>query len=480
MARVTIAGFGKQGKRAAGKFEEVWDPNGEDTEGLAKTHDIETVTIVESDPGRAAAAESEFGDKGLFEVVNQRAAEHFEEQGARGLIYDATDTSERLEDVTEAVLENMRDPRNLAYWSEKPASDKIRDIRDEGAKASMDLIENFSLQKQSVIEDIEEEGYEVESISTWRTSRTGKQVHFRQEASGIVGRDPEEVDWENTGVEDLGLEDTYDTKEQLLDEIIDWELSRNLFQQNAGSTKDKGAHDWGNILLTLEAADQETEIEIKEEESEYRVVEVEKDSETTVAYTESGEEVEVPYSGKERLNDGYADITASAGEADLRVVTALADWPEEVDEEMEELYERFRDGIEEDLGEVELVYGEEEGKEEIRVEHLEAYDPETGEEAEYLVSTGADMFTLKRVKNPDGEESYELLAEGGTDFLASYLEEGIEALERNKYDQTVSVDAAVRTGNVLDRAAETGHENRGEPVRVRAPEGTPLRTVLDR
>lgn len=478
MVEVTVTGFGKQGRTAAGKFDEVWDPEGVDTEGLAEKHDIESVTIVESDPERAAAAEEEFGDNELFEVVNQRAEKYFQEKGAEGFIYDATDTNERLENVTEAVLENMEDPENLAYWSEKPASDRIQDIRDEGAEASMDLIENFSLQKQSVLEDIEDEGYEVESVSTWRTSRTGKQVHFREEASEIVGRDPEEVDWEHTSLEDLGLEDRYETREELLEEILDWELSRNLFQENAGSAKDKGAHDWGNILLTLEAADQEADIKINGEESEYRVVEVEKDDETTVAYTESGEEVEVPYSGGERLNDGYADIRGSAGEADLRVVTALADWPEEIDEEMEELYERFRDGIEEELGEVELVYGDE-GNEEIRVEHLEAYDPETGEEVEYLISTGADMFTLKRTETPEGEESYELLAEGGTDFLASYLEEGIEALEQEGYDQTVSVDAAVKTEEVLDRAAETGYENRGEPVRVRAPEGTPLRTVLE-
>jgi hypothetical protein len=437
----TVLGFGKQGRTAAGKFEEVWDPEGVDTEGLAENHDIGTVKIVEPDQDRAASAEEEFGDNESFEVVNQGAEEYLEEQGAEGFIYDATDTSERLGSVTEAVLENMVNPENLAYWSEKPASEKIQNIKDAGAKASMDLIENFSLQKQSVIQDIEDEGYEVESVSTWRTSKTGKQVHLNENSE------------------------------------IDWELSRNLFQENAGSTKDKGAHDWGNILLTLEVADQDREIEIDEDESEYRVVEVDKGDET-VAYTESGEEVEPPYSSQERLNDGYADIRACSGNTDLRVVTALADWPEEIDGEMDELYNQFRDGIEEELGDAELVYGEE-GKEEIRVEHLEAYNPETGEEVEYLVSTGADMFTLKKTTAEEGEESYELLAEGGTDFLASYLEEGIEALENQDYDQTVSVDAAVRTGEVLDRAAEAGYENRGEPIRVEAPEGTPLRTVLE-
>lgn len=443
MVKTTVLGGGVQGSRGVEKLGVTrWMPNSDNIEGgLSSKHDIESVTVVEEDQDRASELEKKFEDNELVEVVNKRAEEYVEQNNIEGLVYDATDTNERLNTVTEAVLENMDEPENVAYWSEKPASDKIEDIQDAGAKASMDLIENFSLQKQSVINDIEKENYEVESISTWRTSKTGKQVHLDENGE------------------------------------IDWEHSRNLFRENAGSVKDKGAHDWGNILLTLEAADQDEEIEIDKDESEYRVIEVEKGQDKVVSYTESGEEVEVPYQGDERLNDGFGDIQAKSGEADLRVVTSLAEWPEEIDEEIQQLYNQFSEGIENELGEVDLVYGDED-TEEIRVEHLEAYDPESGENVEYLVSTGADMFTLKKTEK-NGDTRFDLLAEGGTDFLASYLEEGVKALEEDNYDQTVSVDAALRTGEVLDKAANVGYENRGEPIRVEAPEGTDLRKVLE-
>lgn len=442
MVKTTVLGGGKQGTTGVEKLvESIWMPDSENIEsGLSSRHNIETTTVVEEDKDRAEGLEEQFNDNELVEVVNQTAEEYLEQNSVEGLVYDATDTNQRLNTVTEAVLENTKNPENLAYWSEKPASEKIQDIADAGSAASMDLIENFSLQKKSVIADLKEENYEVESISTWRTSKTDKQVQLNDDGS------------------------------------INLERSRNLFQENAGSAKDKGAHDWGNILLTLEATDQDEEIEIDGENSEYRVVEVEKGGEK-VAYTESGEEVELPYDGEERLNDGYADTRGGADDVDLRVVTSLADWPENIDEDMEQLYERFREGIEEELGDVDLVYGEEDN-EEIRVEHLEAEDPETGEKAEYLVSTGADMLTLKRTETVDGEENYELLAEGGTDFLASYLEEGLHALENEDYDQTVSVESAVRTGEVIDRAAEKGYHNSGEPITVEAPEGSNLRTVL--
>jgi hypothetical protein len=478
MVEVKVLGGGKQGEKAASKLvDSIWMPNAENIQGgLSSRHNIESVEIVESDEQRASELDEEFADSETVEVVNQRAEDYLRESGAEGLIFDSTNTNERLNSVTEAVLENMEDPEELAYWSEKPASDKIRDIRDAGAKASMDLIENFSLQKQSVLEDIEEEDYEVRSISTWRTSKTAKQVQFEEEADEPLGEDPADIDWSEVTLEDFGLENRYDNKGELVDDIVDWRFSRNLFQENAGSVKDKGAHDWGNILLTLEASGNEEDIGI--EESNYRVVEVEKDEDTVVAYTESGKEVEIPYDGDRRLNDGFADVRASAGDTEIHVVTSLAEWPEEVDDEMQRLYGEFEEGIEEELGEVNLIYGEE-GQEEIRVEYLEAEDPDTGEKIEYLVSTGADMFTLKKTTGIEGGVSYELLTEGGTDFLASYLEEGIEVLEKQSQDQTVSVDAAVRTSELLEKAAEAGYKNRGEPIRVEAPEGTPLRAVLE-
>lgn len=443
MVKTTVLGGGKQGTRGVEKLaSSIWMPDSENIEGgLSSKHDIESIRVVEENNERASELEERFEDNELVEVVNKRAEEYVEQNNIEGLVYDATDTNERLNTVTEAVLENMDKPENVAYWSEKPASERIEDIRDAGSKASMDLIENFSLQKQSVINDIERENYEVESISTWRTSKTGKQVQLDENGE------------------------------------INWEHSRNLFRENAGSVKDKGAHDWGNILLTLEAADQDEEIEIDKDKSEYRVIEVEKGEDNVVSYTESGEEVEVPYQGDERLNDGFGDIKAKSGEADLRVVTSLAEWPEQVDEEIEQLYNQFSEGIETELDDVDLVYGDE-GTEEIRVEHLEAHNPESGENVEYLVSTGADMFTLKKTEK-NGETRYDLLAEGGTDFLASYLEEGVEALETSNYDQTVSVDAAIRTGEILDRAADVGYENRGEPIRVEAPEDSNLRKVLE-
>ncbi len=443
MVKTTVLGGGKQGTRGVEKLGvSRWMPDSENIQGgLSSTHNVESVTVVEEDQDRASELEERFEDNELVEVVNQRAEEYVEENNIEGLVYDATDTNERLNTVTEAVLQNIDEPENVAYWSEKPASDRIEDIHDARSKASMDLIESFSLQKQSVINDIEEQDYQVESISTWRTSKTAKQVQLNENGE------------------------------------INWEHSRNLFRENAGSVKDKGAHDWGNILLTLEAADQDEEIQIDGDESEYRVIEVEKGEDDVVVYTESGDEVKAPYQGGERLNDGFGDIKAKSGETDLRVVTALAEWPEEVDKEIQQLYQKFSGGIEAELGDVDLVYGDEDN-EEIRVEHLEAHDPENGEKIEYLVSTGADMFTLKKTEN-NGEINYDLLAEGGTDFLASYLEEGLEALEEDDYDQTVSVDAALRTGDVLDRAAEIGYENRGETIRVEAPEDSNLREVLE-
>lgn len=442
MVKATVLGGGKQGTRGAEKLvDSIWMPNSENIEGgLSSRHDIESVKLIERDEERALELQERFSDSDKLDVVNKTAEEYIEESDVEGLVYDATDTNERLNTVTEAIFDNINNPEKVAYWSEKPASAKLEDISQAGAKASMDLIENFSLQKQSVIKDIEKEEYEVESVSTWRTSKTDKQVHLE-------------------------------------DGKIDWEKSRNLFRQNAGSTKDKGAHDWGNILLTLEATDQDEQIEVDAEESEYKVIEVEKDQDTIVAYTESGEEVEMPYNGEKRLNDGYADIKASSGEVDLRVVTALAGWPEEIEQEIESIHEEFSEGIENKLGDTDLIYGDE-GTEEIRVEHLRAYEPESGENVEYLVSTGADMFTLKKTER-NGNTNYSLLAEGGTDFIASYLEEGLEALEEDNYDQTVSVDAALRTGEILDRAAETGYENRGEPMRIEAPQNSNLREVLE-
>lgn len=446
MVRTIVFGGGKQGTRAAEKLtESLWMPDSDNLEGgLSGRFDIEETVIVEGNEARARDLENRFSENDLVEVVNQDAEEYIEQEELSGLIFDATDTDVRLNSVTETLSENLEEPVEVAYWSEKPAADEIADIESAGAVASMDLIENFSLQKQSVIEDIESEGYEIDSISTWRTSKTDKQVQYEEEG---------------------------DERE------IDWEQSRNLFAENAGSTKDKGAHDWGNILLTLEAAGQDLEIEIDEENSEYQVIHVNKDG-RIFAYTESGEEVEIPYSGDERLNDGYANIRGSSGNIDLRVVTALADWPRQIEEEMDELYEEFREGLEQELGEVNLVYGEKDN-EEIRVEHLEAHDPETGEEVEYLVSTGEDMFTLKKTETTGGETNYELLAEGGIDFLACYLQEGLEALQEDHYEQTVTVDSAVKTGEILERVAKAGYQNRGDPIEVDAHEGTDLREVLE-
>jgi hypothetical protein len=398
--------------------------------------------VVESDPDRVNELEERFGDNELVEIADQDAEEFLDQNDIEGLIYDATSTNERLNKVTEAVLENLDNPEDTAYWSEKPVSDEIQEIDRLGAETSMDLIENFSLQKQSIIDDLDSHGYDVESISTWRTSKTDKQVQLDEDGD------------------------------------IDLKRSRNLFKNNAGSTKDKGAHDWGNIELTLESTGQDKEIEIDEESSEYRVVEVEKEDET-VSYTESGEEVNKPYEGEERLNDGFARIKGSAGDVDLQVVTSLADWPEDVNQEINQLYDRFKQGIEDELGDVDLIYGDE-GNEEIRVQHLEARDEESGEKIEYLVSTGKDMFTLKRTETEDGEESYECLAQGGTDFLASYLEEGLESLQQDDYEQTVTPQTARKTGEVLEKAGKTGYENRGEPISVTAPKGSNLRAVLEK
>lgn len=194
------------------------------------------------------------------------------------------------------------------------------------------------------------------------------------------------------------------------------ETDKNLLKHNEGSSVDKGAHDWGKVLATLSASDDledDSEIDLDEEASEYRVACVETSDEDTI-YTEdceeiSGENLEGVSTSNTRLNDRYSDIVAEVEDTELRVVTGLTGIPDNVRDRAKELKSRFEaenyddirvsddldlENSEEVLRNVnsaDLVFGYD-SNEEIRTEYIET------DQADYLVSTatGGEMFTLNK------------------------------------------------------------------------------------
>ena len=470
MVEFTVLGSeGHQGRTTIDTIvDDVWNTDFE--HGLASKRDIEKVTGVEEDreafenvednhdlsewrlenqaPGRKTFSHPEIDTE--LEFVNREASDYLEHEFDGGVVYDGTWTTER-EGVAEA-LANRLEAEDTALLTEssaslfekpsEPARDPIHRLQALGLPMSENQVEMFSTEKQSTIEDIRETGAKVQSIETYRLSGVKKMA----------------------------------------------ETERNLLKNNEGSSIDKGTHDWGKVLATLSASEQiedNSEINLDEEASEYRVVRVET-PDGDIIYTEdggeiSGDNLEGIDVSDERLNDGYTDIVAEVEDTDLRVVTGLSGIPDEVRDRAKDLKSRFEaenyedigvsDDLDlEDIGEAlqavnnsDLVFGYD-SSEEIRAEYIET------DQADYLVSTatGGEMFTLKK-----DDSGLELLAYGPSDWHAAFLEEGIDAVENNS-EPTVDIETALETGRINAEMAEQAYRNaRGEDevVDVTAYEG---------
>lgn len=450
--------------------DDVWNTDLE--YGLASKRNIDRVLAVETDSERLQNLEEELnlnewqlvkenGRKAyenpdldtVIELVERDAADYLQYDFEGGVVYDGTWTTER-EDVAEALADRIEfgdtallteSSASLFEKPSEPARDPIHRLQALGLPMSENQVEMFSDQKRSVIDDIRRNDARVESIETYRISSPEKMV----------------------------------------------ETERNLLKNNEGSTIDKGAHDWGKILATLSASGQveeDSEVVLDEEESEYRVARVEEGGQDII-YTAKGEEIcgsdleGLSFKGQ-RLNDGYAEIVAGLEDVDLKVVTGLTGIPEKVRRRAEDLERNFQvpdeseidvvEGLdidEDDLNAVntaDLVF-DYEGNEEIRAEYVET------DQADYLVSTatGGEMFTLKMM-----EDGLELLAYGPSDWHASFLEEGIDAVENNA-EPTVDIGTALETGRINLEVARQAYRNaRGKDATVRVSQYDGLDEVL--
>lgn len=453
MVEFTVLGSeGHQGKTTVETLvDDVWNTDLE--HGLASKRDIEKVTGVEKsreafenvednhdldewslddrEPRRKTFSHPEIDTE--LEFVNREASDYLEHEFDGGVIYDGAWTTERA-DVAKS-LSNRLEAKDTALLTEssaslfekpaEPARDPIHRLQALGLPMSENQVEMFSTEKQSTIEDIRETGAEVQSIETYRLSGVGKMA----------------------------------------------ETERNLLKNNEGSSVDKGAHDWGKVLATLSASEQiedDSEIEINEEASEYRVARV-KTPDGDIIYTEdsgeiSGENLEGIDVSDERLNDGYADIVTEVEDTNLRVVTGLTGIPENVRDRAEDLKSRFEAENHDDIrvsdnldlenseealravNDADLVFGYE-SNEEIRAEYIET------DQADYLVSTatGGEMFTLKK-----DDSGLELLAYGPSDWHAAFLEEGLDAVEEGA-EPTVDIETALETGRINAKMAEQAY-----------------------
>ena len=450
--------------------DDVWNTDLE--YGLASKRNIDRVVGVEKDSKRLQNLEEELnlnewqlvdeqnGRKAfehsqldtVLELVGKDAVDYLQKDFEGGVVYDGTWTTKR-EDVAEALADRIKSDdaalltessASLFEKPSEPARDPIHRLQALGLPMSENQVEMFSDQKRSVINDIRRNDARVESIETYRISGPGKMV----------------------------------------------ETERNLLKNNEGSTIDKGAHDWGKILATLSASGQveeDSNVVLDEEESEYRVARVQEDQD--IEYTAEGREIsgsdleDLSINGQ-RLNDGYAEIVAEIEDVDLKVVTGLTGIPEKVRRRAEDLEQKFQAPDESDIDLIEdldldedalnavntadLVF-DYEGNEEIRAEYVET------DQADYLVSTatGGEMFTLKMK-----EDGLELLAYGPSDWHASFLEEGIDAVENN-VEPTVDIGTALETGRINSEVAHQAYRNaRGEDATVRVSQYDGLDEIL--
>ena len=384
-----------------------------------------------------------------LEFVNEDAVDYLEDSFDGGLVYDGVWTDQRKR-ATSALADRLEGENtallaeSTAELFEKPtgvARDEIFRLRELGIPLSENQVEMFSRQKKSTIEDIRDSGAEVESIETYRMSEPEKMV-----AS-----------------------------------------DRNLLKHSSGSMHDKGIHDWGKILSTLAVSgqfDENGSVNIDEKDSVYRKA-IAKLEEKDIAYREDGIEIsdtslEDP-SSDGRVNDAYAEAKAEINGVDVKVATSLTGWTEDIERKAENLENRFdlednevevAQGLEigqeaiENISESGLIY-ETDGGKEIRAEYIET------DKAEYLVSTGGEMYTLRK-----DEDGITVLAYGGSDWHAEFLEEGIDAAAHGE-EMTVDIASAIETNRVLEEVTEYLNRNaQGTPMRTEVSDYEGLRELL--
>jgi hypothetical protein len=384
-----------------------------------------------------------------LEFVNEDAVDYLQNGFDGGLVYDGVWTDQR-ERVASALADRLEGENtallaeSTAELFEKPsgvARDEIFRLQELGIPLSENQVEMYSRQKKSTIEDIRESDAQVQSIETYRMSEPEKMV-----ASG-----------------------------------------RNLLKHSSGSMHDKGIHDWGKILSTLAASgqfDENESITVDEESSVYRKAIAEL-GEKDIAYREDGIEVSDTSlddpSSDGRINDAYSEAKAEINDVDIKVATSLTGWTEDVEMKAKELEGRFdleehevktAEGLDigeeviENIAESSLIY-ERDGGREIRAEHIQT------DEAEYLVSTGGEMYTLKK-----DDEGITLLAYGGSDWHAEFLEEGIDAAAHGE-EMTVDIASAVETNRVMEEVTDYLHRNaQRRPMRTEVSDYEGLREVI--
>ncbi len=389
-----------------------------------------------------------------LEFVNEDAVDYLQKGFDGGLVYDGVWTDQR-ERVTKAMADRLEGENSallsesVAELFEKPsgvARSEIFRLMELDIPLSENQVEMFSKQKKTTIQKIRESDSDVKRIETYRMSEPIKMV-------------PKNED----------------------------DQERNLLKHNSGSMMDKGVHDWGKILTTLKADGKFGEnesVDIDEDKSVYRKA-IASLEEKDVAYREDGirisdTELEDP-SSDERINDAYSEAKAEINGVDVKVATSLTGWDEEVEERAEELEQKFSlndhhvelaEGVEdseeviESIEESELIYGRD-GGHEIRAEYIET------DEAEYLVSTGGEMYTLRK-----DDEGITVLAYGGSDWHAEFLEEGIDAAARGE-EMTVDIASAVETNRILEEVTDYIHRNsQGKPMRTDVSDYEGLREVI--
>lgn len=384
-----------------------------------------------------------------LEFVNEDAVDYLQDDFDGGLVYDGVWTDQR-ERVTKAMADRL-EGENTALLSEstaelfeKPsgvARSEIFRLMELDIPLSENQVEMFSKQKKATIQEIRDSDSDVKRIETYRMSEPGKMV----------------------------------------------DSERNLLKHNSGSMMDKGVHDWGKILTTLKADgkfDEHGSVEIDEDKSVYRkaiAVLEEKD----IAYREDGIEIsdtelEDP-SSDERINDAYSEAKAEINGVDVKVATSLTGWDEDVEERAEELEQKFSlnnhhvelaeevedsEDVIESIADSSLIYERGSGHE-IRAEYIET------DEADYLVSTGGEMYTLRK-----DDEGITVLAYGGSDWHAEFLEEGIDAAAHGE-EMTVDIASAVETNRILEEVTGYIHRNtQGTPMRTDVSEYECLREVI--
>lgn len=373
-----------------------------------------------------------------IEFINSDAADYLQNDFQGGVVYDGVWTEERA-NVARSLSDRIDSEASFLSESsaelfEKPtgvAKKEINRLMQLGIPLSENQVEMFSAQKKSTIQDIRESETEVIHIETYRMSEPVKM---------IGGDDKDE---------------------------------RNLLRHNAGSMHDKGVHDWGKILSTLAATeqlDEKSEIELDKTESVYRKAIAELEDRDVVFEEDGGwysnKSLENP-SSNQRINDGFSRAKGKLDGVSIDVVTSLTGWEDQTEERINELEQRFDldshtvklvEGVNEEaidnISDSNLVYGRAGGKE-VRTEYIKT------DQAEYLVSTGGEMYTLKKEN-----DEITVMAYGGTDWHAEFLEEGIDALVYGE-EMTVDIESSMRTNRIMeDVTGELYRKAQGNPVRV--------------